>query len=196
MAGKMAAAELKHDNVSCYETVKRNVSAISLHREIECYQFRLLDLFYYLTSVSFFFIDIATDSIIFMEYFLQGQFIWGCFALSSTILPASVIQMFSLRWYHSDGSIKSIHWLLHFLFLGVLHRYLILLCATIYSLRKKRFVKDKNWVYRQESDICMLHLFESFMGAAPQLILQLYVMAVLRRTPLWTSKDNKNSKLT
>ncbi|CAK9815379.1 XK-related protein 5 [Anthophora plagiata] len=187
MAGKMAAAELKHDNVSCYETVKRNASAISLHREIECYQFRLLDLFYYLTSVSFFFIDIATDSIIFMEYFLQGQFIWGCFALSSTILPASVIQMFSLRWYHSDGSIKTIHWLLHFLFLGVLHRYLILLCATIYSLRKKRFVKDKNWVYRQESDICMLHLFESFMGAAPQLILQLYVMAVLRRTPLWTS---------
>ncbi|XP_017793066.1 PREDICTED: uncharacterized protein LOC108574912 [Habropoda laboriosa] len=187
MAGKMAAAELKHGNVSCYETVKRNVSTITLHREIECYQFRLLDLFYYLTSVSFFFIDIATDSIVFMEYFLQGQFIWGCFALSSTILPASVIQMFSLRWYHSDGSIKNIHWLLHFLFLGVLHRYLILLYATIYSLRKKRFVKDKNWVYRQESDICMLHLFESFMGAAPQLILQLYVMAVLRRTPLWTS---------
>lgn len=60
MAGKMAAAELKHDNVSCYETVKKNVSIITLHREIECYQFRLLDLFYYLTSVSFFFIDIAT----------------------------------------------------------------------------------------------------------------------------------------
>ncbi|XP_076633370.1 uncharacterized protein LOC143347768 [Colletes latitarsis] len=187
MAGKMAAAELKHDNVSCYETVKRNVSIVISHREIECYQFRLLDLIYYLISVSFFFMDIATDSIVFMKYFLQGQFIWGCFALSFTILPAGVIQMFSLRWYHSDGSIKAIHWLLHFLFLGILHRYLILLYATIYSLRSKRFVKDKNWVYRQESDICMLHLFESFMGAAPQLILQLYVMAVLRRTPLWTS---------
>lgn len=49
-------------------------------------------------------------------------------------------------------------------------------------------MKDKNWIYRQESDICMLHLFESFMGAAPQLILQLYIMAVLRYTPLWTSK--------
>ncbi|XP_053997626.1 uncharacterized protein LOC128886610 isoform X1 [Hylaeus anthracinus] len=187
MAGKMAAAELKHDNVSCYETVKGNVSTVVSHREIECYRFRLLDLIYYLTCVIFFFIDIATDSIVFMEYFLQGQFIWGCFALSFTILPAGVIQMFSLRWYHSDGSIKAIHWLLHFLFLGILHRYLILLYATIYSLRSKRFAKDKNWVYRQESDICMLHLFESFMGAAPQLILQLYVMAVLRRTPLWTS---------
>ncbi|XP_076393711.1 uncharacterized protein LOC100883531 isoform X2 [Megachile rotundata] len=187
MAGKMAAAELKHDNVSSYETVKRNVSTVTLHRELEYYRFRLLDLLYYLTSVSFFFMDIATDSIVFVEYFLQGQFIWGCFALSFTILPAGVIQMFSLRWYHSDGSIKSIHWALHFLFLGVLHRYLILLYATIYSLRSKRFVKDKNWVYRQESDICMLHLFESFMGAAPQLILQLYVMAVLHRMPLCTS---------
>lgn len=58
-----------------------------------------------------------------MKYFLQGQFVWGCFALSFTILPAGIIQIFSLRWYHSDGSIKNIHWLLHFLFLGVLHRY-------------------------------------------------------------------------
>lgn len=68
-------------------------------------------------------ITFVIDSIVFVEYFLQGQFIWGCFALSFTILPAGVIQMFSLRWYHSDGSIKSIHWALHFLFLGVLHRY-------------------------------------------------------------------------
>lgn len=60
MAGKMAAAELKHDIVSCYETVKRNVSTAISHREIECYRFRLLDLIYYMTSVSFFFVDIAT----------------------------------------------------------------------------------------------------------------------------------------
>lgn len=59
----------------------------------------------------------------------------------------------------------------------------------MHSLRhKSSFSKDKNWVYRQESDICMLHLFESFMGAAPQLILQLYIIAILNHAPLWTSK--------
>lgn len=59
----------------------------------------------------------------------------------------------------------------------------------MHSLRNKSsFSKDKNWVYRQESDICMLHLFESFMGAAPQLILQLYIIAILNYAPLWTSK--------
>lgn len=72
------------------------------------------------------------DSIVFIKYFLQGQFVWGCFALSFTILPAGIIQIFSLRWYHSDGSIKNIHWLLHFLFLGVLHRYYYL-CFLIIS---------------------------------------------------------------
>jgi len=68
-------------------------------------------------------------------------------------------------------------------------RYLTLLYTAMHSLRNKSsFSKDKNWVYRQESDICMLHLFESFMGAAPQLILQLYIIAILNYAPLWTSK--------
>ncbi|XP_014471721.1 PREDICTED: uncharacterized protein LOC106742885 isoform X2 [Dinoponera quadriceps] len=105
-----------------------------------------------------------------------------------TILPACVTQLFSLRWHRSDGSLKTVHWLLHFLLLGFLHRYLTLLYTAVHSLRNKsNFSKDKNWVYRQESDICMLHLFESFMGAAPQLILQLYIIAILHHAPLWTS---------
>ncbi|XP_017890429.1 uncharacterized protein LOC108631200 isoform X2 [Ceratina calcarata] len=187
MAKSVAAVESEDDNASCYETVNENGLAVTLRRETECYRFRSFDLFYYLISISFFFIDIATDSIVFVAYFFQGQFVWGSFALSFTIIPAAVIQMFSLRWHHNDGSIKNVHWLLHFLFLGVLYRYLTLLYSTIHSLRSKRFVKDKDWVYRQESDVCMLHLFESFLGAAPQLTLQLYVMAVLQRIPVWTS---------
>ncbi|XP_025271378.1 uncharacterized protein LOC105249101 isoform X3 [Camponotus floridanus] len=105
-----------------------------------------------------------------------------------TILPACVTQLFSLRWHHSDGSLRTVHWLLHFLLLGFLHRYLTLLYTAMHSLRNKSsFSKDKNWVYRQESDICMLHLFESFMGATPQLILQLYIIATLHHAPFWTS---------
>lgn len=168
-----------------------------------------------------------------MEYLLQGRSAWGCFAMGFTVLPACVTQLFSLRWHRSDGSLRTVHWLLHFLLLGFLHRYLIFMflhnllsqiisefCKLIYiniilftdksailsiyifvfryltllytamhSLRNKsNFSKDKSWVYRQESDICMLHLFESFMGAAPQLILQLYIIAILHHAPFWTSK--------
>lgn len=139
-----------------------------------------------------------------------------------TIIPACVTQLFSLRWHRSDGSLTAIHWLLHFLFLGLLYRYLFcaypvrwtirnyinfavrtyvcpltyvtfryltLFYAAIRSLRNKpNFSKDRSWVYRQESDICMLHLFESFMGAAPQLILQVYIIVMVQNVPVWTSK--------
>lgn len=66
-----------------------------------------------------------TDIIVCVEYLLQGHSAWGCFAMGFTILPACVTQLFSLRWHHSDGSLRTVHWLLHFLLLGFLHRYLI-----------------------------------------------------------------------
>lgn len=68
------------------------------------------------------------------------------------------------------------------------YRYLILLYTAVYSLKNKQFVKDKKSVYRKESDICMLQLFKSFMGAAPQLVLQLYIIVILHDAPIWTSK--------
>lgn len=77
------------------------------------------------------------------------------------------------------------------LLICIFFRYLILLYTAIVSLRNKpSFSKDKNWVHRQESDICMLQLFDSFMGAAPQLILQLYVISILQQhASCWTSKQ-------
>lgn len=162
--------------------------AATPRRQAELYRFRAADLLYYASSVSLFFADVATDSIVCVEYLLQGHLAWGCFAMGFTVLPACVTQLFSLRWHRSDGSLRTVHWLLHFLLLGFLHRYLTLLYTAMHSLRNKSgFSRDKNWVYRQESDICMLHLFKSFMGAAPQLILQLYVIAMLNHAPLWTS---------
>ncbi|XP_011168994.3 uncharacterized protein LOC105202265 isoform X3 [Solenopsis invicta] len=160
--------------------------AATPRRQPELYRFRATDLLYYASSASLFLADVATDSIVCVEYLLQGRSAWGCFAMGFIVLPACVTQLFSLRWHRSDGSLRTVHWLLHFLLLGFLHRYLTLLYTAVHSLRNKSF-KDKNWVYRQESDICMLHLFESFMGAAPQLILQLYIITILNHAPLWTS---------
>ncbi|XP_025271377.1 uncharacterized protein LOC105249101 isoform X2 [Camponotus floridanus] len=188
--GKMAAVEsnrTRSADVTCGEdamtttttptTATEKADAAAPRRRLERYRFHIVDLLYYALSVSFFFADVAT-----------GHSAWGCFAMGFTILPACVTQLFSLRWHHSDGSLRTVHWLLHFLLLGFLHRYLTLLYTAMHSLRNKSsFSKDKNWVYRQESDICMLHLFESFMGATPQLILQLYIIATLHHAPFWTS---------
>lgn len=69
-----------------------------------------------------------------------------------------------------------------------LYRYIVLLHAAIRALKNGQSKIQKDWVLRQQSDICMLHLFESFMEAAPQILLQLYVMVVLKRALFWSSK--------
>ncbi|EZA54855.1 hypothetical protein DMN91_006969 [Ooceraea biroi] len=188
----MAAAESSEarcDDVPCGENARRldERYATTPRRQFEQYQFRAADLLYYALSVSFSIADVATDSVVCVEYLSQGHLAWGCLAMVFIVLPACVTQLFSLRWHRSDGSLRTIHWLLHLSFLGFLHRYLTLIYTAMYALRNKpSFRKDKSWVYRQESDICMLHLFESFMGAAPQLILQLYIIAVLHHAPIST----------
>ncbi|XP_035740181.1 uncharacterized protein LOC118449552 [Vespa mandarinia] len=193
MAAKMAAAELKEKHASFVGIAKSNISQTVSHREIECYQFKIKDLLYYLCSIFFLFTDTITDSFVFVQYLLQGYTLWGCLSISFTIIPAGIIQLFSLRWQQSDGSVKLIHWISHIFFLGVFHRYLILLYTAVYSLKNKQFIKDKKSVYRKESDICMLQLFKSFMGAAPQLVLQLYIIVILHDAPIWTSMSTMAS---
>ncbi|KAK2584658.1 hypothetical protein KPH14_007004 [Odynerus spinipes] len=183
----MAAAELKQKHVPFDEIAKSSISQTISHREIECYQFKIKDLLYYVFSIFFIITDTVTDSFAFVQYLLQGHITWGCLSLSFTIIPAGIIQLFSLRWQQSDGSIKLIHWILHILFLGVFYRYLTLLYTVVNSLRSKQFLKDKKSLYREESDICMLQLFESFIGAAPQLVLQLYIITILHDAPTCTS---------
>lgn len=47
---------------------------------------------------------------------------------------------------------------------------------------------DFQRLHYQQNDICMLHLFESFMESAPQLVLQLYIMVTLEDWRSWTGK--------
>ncbi|KAI4490154.1 hypothetical protein V1478_013748 [Vespula squamosa] len=68
------------------------------------------------------FAEIAKNSFAFVQYLLQGYTLWGCLSISFTIIPAGIIQLFSLRWQQSDGSVKLIHWISHIFFLGVFHR--------------------------------------------------------------------------
>lgn len=82
-----------------------------------------------------------TDSIVCVEYLLQGHSAWGCFAMGFTVLPACVTQLFSLRWHRSDGSLRTVHWLLHFLLLGFLHRYFTFIFAQSLPLDCQRLIK-------------------------------------------------------
>lgn len=59
---------------------------------------------------------------------------------------------------------------------------------TGFEARESKSAHDVQRLFLQQSDICMLHLFESFLEAAPQLILQLYIMVVMRDWHFFTGK--------
>ncbi|XP_037085551.1 XK-related protein 4-like [Pollicipes pollicipes] len=110
---------------------------------------------------------------------------------------------FSLRWYLNDAdqgpdeadaetrpcrpTVPMWKWVLRIvcltLQLGPLLRYVE---AMVYGLRSRRAQKNgdqqahiKNYIYMiyKDADATLLRLFESFMESAPQLVLQLYILA-------------------
>ena len=64
----------------------------------------------------------------------------------------------------------------------------VLALKTGFEARSSGDPIDFQRLYHQQSDICMLHLFESFMESAPQLVLQLYIMVTLETWQSWTGE--------
>jgi hypothetical protein len=67
------------------------------------------------------------------------------------------------------------------------NRYVLIL-KTGLEARSSGEPTDFQRLHHQHSDICMLHLFESFMESAPQLVLQLYIMVSQETWQFWTGE--------
>lgn len=63
-------------------------------------------------------------------------------------------------------------------------------CAMQLGLeaRKTQTPEDYNKLYSAESDLSLLHIFESFLESAPQLVVQLFVVATLQEIRFFTGK--------
>lgn len=67
---------------------------------------------------------------------------------------------------------------------------------VVYSFLKNRYLEaiktaaigTSQTLLQQQRDLCLLHLFNSFLESAPQLVLQLYVTASLGSLLPWTGK--------
>ncbi|XP_046594377.1 uncharacterized protein LOC107220108 isoform X1 [Neodiprion lecontei] len=183
----MAAAELKPVVALCNQIPKPEETTVDPQSKLDNYNFEVLDVILWVFPVVTFLVNVITDGLVVNNYLSSGYLGWAYFTVIFMLLPAIIVQLFSLRWHHSDGSLKYTHWMSHIIFMGVIHRYLVLLHAAIESLKNGQSKSRKDWVLRQQSDICMLHLFESFMESAPQILLQLYVMVVLQEALFWTT---------
>ena len=90
-----------------------------------------------------------------------------------------------------DGTMTRPKWTLHALLMGVLHRYLDVLNLGLETMKSgSSEFEDTQRFYQQESDVCMLRLFDSFGESAPQIVFHLYVMVIHSKWPLeqalWT----------
>ncbi|KAJ8034087.1 XK-related protein 6 [Holothuria leucospilota] len=126
-----------------------------------------------------------TDTLVTCQYFASGENAWGSLTLLFTIMPSVVIQFFSIRWYQMDEDLSPAKWIIHVLQLGPLYRYIIVL-QTGLEAKKSKDLLDFDLLYHQQSDVCMLRLFESFMESAPQVVLQLYIMIATNEENFFT----------
>ncbi|CAM1311585.1 XKR6 (predicted) [Pycnogonum litorale] len=147
--------------------------------------FSVLDALFVVSSAVTFFVDIGTDLIVTVKYFHLGHFAWATMTMSILFIPAPIVQFFSIRWYKADSKITIKLWIVHALGFGVLQRYVMLLKLGLH-VRKTCDVHDKDKLLQQQSDVCMLRLFESFLESAPQLVLQLYIMVTTNHWTPWT----------
>ena len=84
----------------------------------EFYKNELINLLHYL----FYYVD----TVVAVEYIFHGYRRWFYFNIGLLLIPTSIIQVLSLKWYYDDGKLKNIHWISHISLLGILYRYLLI----------------------------------------------------------------------
>lgn len=137
-----------------------------------------------IASILTFIADITTDLVVSVHYFLDGKYIWFALTLGFVILSSLVMQIFSAKWFHEDGEYQNwCTYLMHLFQLGPIVRYWRVV-KTGWRTRQQNSANTVNVyeVYLAEwRDITLLRLFECFLESAPQLVLQLFIMAHNKR---------------
>ncbi|CAL4226239.1 unnamed protein product, partial [Meganyctiphanes norvegica] len=121
-----------------------------------------------------------------IRYILEGYLLWGGVTLSLVAISSIIVLIFSTRWYKADGhKITRGGYLSHSALCGIIYRYSIMF-KTISRCKRSNANSDIEDFYKQQSDVSLLRMFQSFLQAAPQLVLQLYILAVAQDISYWT----------
>ncbi|KAG8198898.1 hypothetical protein JTE90_015110 [Oedothorax gibbosus] len=154
--------------------------------------FTVLDIAGIIYSICSFFLDVAFDVLVALVHYNNGNIWWFTLTVIFVAVPSLTMTGFSLRWYLVDNDTKKLppvsttRWVLRIVFLvlqmGPLLRYFDSLYYGIKSNRSKPKVQEQVDFYKQmiyeDADATLLRLFECFMEAGPQLVLQLYIYAI------------------
>lgn len=153
-----------------------------------------LDILVILISVCSFILDTASD--VFLSYIHYTRYktgdtvylIYFILTLLFVLVPTLTMTVFSLKWYMIDNKytkkkVPAIQWILRTIFLffqlGPVLRYIDSLLLGIKSQKYKCKLKQREYFQEmlyEDVDAALLRLFESFMEAVPQLLLQIYIL--------------------
>lgn len=170
--------------------------------------FTWIDILAICFSICSFLFDICADMFVANFHYQNGDYWYFTLTTTFIIVPTMVMTGISLRWYVLDSreegapQVSWLKWclrvLLLFLQLGPILRYFD---SLIYGLKFRRSKANKleqkkyfQYMIYEDTDATMLRLFECFMEAAPQLVLQVYILA--RRFPDEPVSFNFSGKLT
>lgn len=168
--------------------------------------FTWVDFIVLLFSIGSYLFDVGTDATLAYFYYTQEHYVYFGLTLAFVIIPSMTITGISFSWYQQDyhGSKENVSqsgvdsfvespatkqrrpcWqlplrlTLHILQMAPVARYIETMTHGLRSCyyhnhkRKRCFMS----MLREDADACLLRLFEAFMESAPQLVLQVYILA-------------------
>lgn len=140
-------------------------------------------------SIITYLVDLTIDVILAATYISDGYYWYALITVCLVVLPTGLVQVFSVRWHYMDEVMNKGILILHTCLLGVLYRYLVVITNGLEAMKTGENI-DYERFYQQQSDVCMLRLFDSFLESAPQLVFHLYIMFVKSHWPahqvVWT----------
>ncbi|RVE53472.1 hypothetical protein evm_001842 [Chilo suppressalis] len=147
-----------------------------------------LDIIMYVVAIVGHFVDLALDINIAMRYFFAQKMMEFGWTLAFILLPAFVNTAVSIRMYSQDKQQDSLsneftksRWLRVLILMLQLAPILRFTDALIYAIKSRRAERKHDPVsqrlyyalmLKEDSDAALMRIFECFLEAAPQLVLQ------------------------
>jgi hypothetical protein len=170
--------------------------------------FTWFDILALVTSITTFLIDIGTDTVVAAFHLHNGDYWYFSLTVAFIAIPTLIVTGISLRWYvldaREEGSppISTCKWATRVTFLllqlGPIIRYAD---SLVYGIKFRRSSKNRNaqkkyyqYMVYEDTDATMLRLFECFMEAAPQLVLQIYIMVKKSNEPKKGNESDSESE--
>ncbi|OQV22900.1 XK-related protein 6 [Hypsibius exemplaris] len=157
--------------------------------------YRLRDMLLTMWAIGTYIFDYVMDWVVAAGFYRDGDYNWFGLTVAFIVVPHLTMMCFSLAWYLQDRkhhpsdqlqSFNSKQWLIRMV---VLVLQLAPVLRYVDSLRYGYRFRNSKRLSRldlyeslcfENADAAMLRLFEAFMEAAPQLVLQIYILAVKR----------------